>query len=298
MKYNLLGNSELKISAISLGCMSFGLEHNPNAEILHYAFDHGVNFFDTSDLYDKGFNEITVGKALKGIRQQVLLATKVGNQWREDGSGWDWNPRKDYMLKAVEASLRRFGTDYIDLYQLHGGTIDDPIDEIIEAFEILKQEGKIRYYGISSIRPNVIREYINRANIVSVMTQYSLLDRRPEKSCLDLLKQHNIGVLTRGTLARGLLINKPASSYLNYNTKEVRQAAQAIAELSNEQRNLTNTAMGFVLGHPAISAAMLGCRTMAHIKEGLGITDFSPLTEKEIMKLKNVLPVNNYDKHR
>src|SRR6202034_3432729 len=96
-------------------------------------------------------------------------------------------------------------TDYIDLYQLHGGTIDDPIDETIEAFELLQQQGKIRYYGISSIRPNVISEYVQRSNIISVMMQYSLLDRRPEESCLQLLQQNNIGVLARGSVAGGLL---------------------------------------------------------------------------------------------
>jgi aryl-alcohol dehydrogenase-like predicted oxidoreductase len=88
--------------------------------------------------------------------KKVIIATKVGNQWRADGSGWDWNPNKDYIISAVEQSLKRLQTDYIDLYQLHGGTMEDPIDETIEAFEQLQKQGKIRYYGISSIRPTVI----------------------------------------------------------------------------------------------------------------------------------------------
>ncbi len=94
-------------------------------------------------------------------------------------------------------SLKRLNTDRIDVYQLHGGTIEDPIEETISAFEQLVQQGKIRYYGISSIRPNVIREYVLRSNIVSVMMQYSLLDRRPEEECLPLLAQKDIGVLAR-----------------------------------------------------------------------------------------------------
>ena len=147
-------------------------------------------------------NEVSVGKALKEKRNEIILATKVGNQWREDGKAWDWNPRKEYILKAVNESLTRLRTDSIDLYQLHGGTIEDPIDEIIDTFEILKEQGKIRFYGISSIRPNVIREYIKRSSITSVMMQYSLIDRRPEESCLDLLKENNIGVLVRGSLAQ------------------------------------------------------------------------------------------------
>ena len=145
--------------------MSLGENDEANSRLLNEAFDKGINFFDTADLYQKGFNETTVGKALKEKRKEVIIATKVGNQWREDGSGWDWNPNKAYIFSAVEKSLQRLQSDYIDLYQLHGGTIDDPIDETIEAFELLKQQGKIRYYGISSIRPNVIREWIKRSNI-------------------------------------------------------------------------------------------------------------------------------------
>src|SRR4029079_841005 len=125
------------------------------------------------------------------------------NQWKNDGDGWTWNPRKEYILTAIDQSLKRLHTNYIDLYQLHGGTIDDPIDETIEAFELLKKQGKILHYGISSIRPNVIREYVKRSAIVSVMMQYSLADRRPEEAILDLLKQNNISVLARGVLAQG-----------------------------------------------------------------------------------------------
>lgn len=106
------------------------------------------------------------------------------------------DPSKAYIKEAVKHSLRRLQTDYIDVYQLHGGTIDDPIDETIEAFEELQQEGVIRYYGISSMRPNVIREYVKRSRIVSVMMPYSLLDRRAEE-WFPLLKQHHISVIAR-----------------------------------------------------------------------------------------------------
>src|SRR5215831_1932826 len=199
MKYNQLGNSTLYISEIGFGCMSLGEDHATNELLIHKALAAGINYFDTADLYQKGFNEISVGKALAGKRDQVIIASKVGNQWRPDGSGWDWNPHKDYILKTAEESLKRLETDYVDLYQLHGGTIDDPIDETIEAFELLQKQGKIRYYGISSIRPNVIREYVKRSHIVSVMMQYSLLDRRPEETCLELLRQNHVSVLARGS---------------------------------------------------------------------------------------------------
>ena len=201
MKYRALKNTELQISEIAFGCMSMDLSRRDNDELIHAAIDDGINYFDTADLYDQGKNEEALGRALKGKRSEVIVATKVGNQLRADGSGWDWNPSKDYILKAVDLSLKRLQTDYIDLYQLHGGTIEDPISEVIEAFEQLRAEGKIRNHGISSIRPNVIREYVANSNIASVMMQYSLLDRRPEEQMLDLLESNGVGLMARGGLA-------------------------------------------------------------------------------------------------
>src|SRR3954468_12546539 len=209
MLYQQLGKSDLKVSRIAFGCMSLKPGQTDAQKIIHRAIDLGINYFDTADLYDKGENEILLGKAVKEKRNELVIATKVGNQWRTDGSGWDWNPRKEYILKAVEESLRRLQTDHIDLYQLHGGTIDDPIEETIEAFELLVSQGKIRWYGLSSIRPNVIRKWIAESSIVSNMMQYSLLDRRPEE-IMPLLNDHNIPVLARGGLAQGLLVNKPS----------------------------------------------------------------------------------------
>lgn len=267
-------------------------------EILSHAVAAGINYFDTADLYDHGQNEIIVGKALKSRRKDVIIASKAGNQWRADGQGWDWNPSKQYILKCAEESLRRLNTDYIDLYQLHGGTISDPIDETISAFEQLKQEGKIRYYGISSIRPNVINEYIKRSAIISVMMQYSLLDRRPEETCFPLLKEHNIGVLVRGSLAKGLLVNKPATAYLNYSAQQVEQAAKAVASCSNEARGATQTAIDFVLQQPAVSSAIVGMRTMEQLEEAIKAMDTPGLNAGELQVLKNVVPINRYEEHR
>ena len=161
--------------------------------LLLRALEGGINYFDTADMYLKGLSETILGRTFRGKRNQVILATKVGNQWRSDGSGWDWNPSKKYILESVEQSLNRLQTDYIDLYQLHGGTMEDPIDDIIEAFEFLQSAGKIRYYGISSIRPNVIREWVKRSSMVSVMMQYSLLDRRPEEEMLTVFTRKSGG---------------------------------------------------------------------------------------------------------
>jgi len=297
MQYRPLGKSGLAISEIGFGCMSLGEDDRQNALLIDRSLEKGINFFDTADLYQQGRNETSVGKALRQKRKEVIIATKVGNQWRADGSGWDWNPRKAYILASVHESLARLQTDYIDLYQLHGGTINDPIDETIEAFEQLQREGKIRYYGISSIRPNVIREYVQRSHIVSVMMQYSLLDRRPEESCLSLLQEHGIGVLARGSLAKGLLVNKPTTAYLNYGEGEVKKAADAVRALSEPQRNAAQTATGFVLQQPGIASAVTGIRTMEQLEE-ITAAPGLPLSAADYRALSESIPVNYYDAHR
>ena len=209
MKKRQLGNSDLFVTEMGLGCMSLGTSETEAMHIIDEAIDLGINFFDTADLYDYGLNEEFVGKALKGRRDQIVLTTKVGNRWTEEKNGWSWDPSKAYIKTEVKESLRRLQTDYIDLYQLHGGTIEDPIDETIEAFEELKKEGIIRHYGISSIRPNVVREYAKRSNIVSVLMEYSLLNRRPEE-WFPLLNEHQISVIARGPLAKGILTDNNA----------------------------------------------------------------------------------------
>src|SRR5215203_796797 len=298
MQYQQLGRSDLYISKIGFGCMSLKPRMSENKELLEKALQSGINFFDTADLYDKGLNEELIGKTFGKKRKEVIIATKVGNQWRTDGSGWDWNPRKEYILESIEGSLKRLQTDYIDLYQLHGGTIQDDIDETIEAFDLLLQQGKIRYYGISSIRPNVIREWINRSRIVSVMTQYSLLDRRPEETTLSLLQRSNIGVLARGSVAKGLLINKPPKDYLQYSKEEVGKAASVIQSLSDNGRTASQTALNFVLHHPSSTSAIVGIRTIQQLEESLRTTDVKALSGDEMQLLRESIPVNYYEEHR
>ena len=296
MVYQQLGKSTLSVSKIGFGCMSLKGNGAENERILNTALERGINYFDTADLYEKGINETLVGKAFKNKRQQVVIATKVGNQWRADGSGWDWNPSKAYILEAVEQTLRRLQTDYIDLYQLHGGIIEDPIDETIEAFELLQQQGKIRFYGISSIRPNVIKAYAGRSNIVSVMLQYSLLDRRPEEAILPLLKGKNIGVLARGSLAQGLLINKPAKAYLNYTIEQVDKIARAVKKIKG--KTASETALQFVWTSPAVTSAIVGIRTPEQLEAAIESVESQPLTEEELRNLQNIEPANVHDQHR
>jgi aryl-alcohol dehydrogenase-like predicted oxidoreductase len=297
MKYRKLGNSELQVSEISFGCMSLGSETSVNRSVIEKAIDSGINLFDTADLYDKGANEEMLGKIVKHNRKNILIATKVGNQWRADGSGWDWNPRKEYILSAVEKSLERLQTDYIDLYQLQGGTEEDNMDQVLEAFDLLQQQGKIRHYGISSIRPVIIKKYAAISKISSVMMQYSLLDRRPEEICLPLLKEKGIGVLARGSLAKGLLINKPAENYLDHSANTVRIAQEIINKIAGSVEKMTAAALRFVLHTDSISSAVVGIRTMEHLQKALSATDFI-LSDEEYHLLSDAVSPSLYTAHR
>ena len=298
MQYQTLGKSAMQVSRIGFGCMSLKPEESSFIPFIHAAIDRGINYFDTADLYDKGLNETLLGKALKGKRDKVIIASKAGNQWRADGSGWDWNPRKDYILKCADESLKRLQIDCIDLFQSHGGTMEDNIDETIEAYEILIKQGKIRYYGLSSIRPNVIREFVKKSNIVSVMTQYSLLDRRPEESTLDLLKENNIGVLVRGSVASGLLVDKSPKPYLNLSEKQVATVAEAVNSLSTKERDAAQTAIQYVLKNPAVTSAIVGIRTMAQLEDVVRTLETPELSGEELSILSHAIQANIYEQHR
>lgn len=125
MKKRRLGETDLYVSELGLGCMSFPDDPKEVRDIVDAALYAGINFFDTADLYDGGRNEQLLGDALKGRRSEAIIATKVGNEMNPDGKTWSWNPTKSYMKEAVKKSIQRLGIDYIDLYQLHGGTMED-----------------------------------------------------------------------------------------------------------------------------------------------------------------------------
>ncbi|WP_323757134.1 aldo/keto reductase [Roseivirga sp.] len=298
MKYRALKNTGLQISEIAFGCMSMDLTRKDNDELIHAAIDGGINYFDTADLYNQGKNEEALGQALKNKRSEVIVASKVGNQLRSDGSGWDWNPSKDYILKAVDQSLKRLQTDYIDIYQLHGGTMEDPMSEAIEAFEQLIAEGKIRNYGTSSIRPNVIREYVANSNIASVMMQYSLLDRRPEEQMLDLFESNKVGVMVRGGLAKGLLAGKSPEAYLNYKSEEIELLVNEMKKYTDDKTKLSNVALQWILSHSAVTAAVVGIRTKKQLNEALTYSESTFIERSELDDLGKILPPAQYQAHR
>jgi aryl-alcohol dehydrogenase-like predicted oxidoreductase len=303
LKKRRLGNSDLYVSELGLGCMSIGTEEKTARKIIEASLEEGINYFDTADLYDIGENERIVGAALKDIRENVIIATKVGNRWSQDKKGWSWDPSKSYIKEEVKQSLKRLGTDYIDLYQLHGGTINDPIEETIEAFEELKAEGFIRYYGISSIRPNVIREYVKKSSIVSVMMQYSILDRRPEEEALPLLQEHRVSVVTRGPLAKGLLSDKMLEKvtdkgYQDYSLNELNEVLPVLKEKVAASRSFTQIALQYNLANPAVASVVAGASSPEQIRNNAKAVRSQPLSDAEVSIIKELTKANTYQEHR
>ncbi|WP_373397810.1 aldo/keto reductase [Algoriphagus halophilus] len=291
-----LSSSEVQISSIGLGCMSLPEDYGLSQKIIDTAISGGVNLLDTADLYQKGLNEEMVGKSIQGIRNQVVLATKVGNQLRSDGSGWDWNPRKSYILEAVEKSLKRLQTDFIDLYQLHGGTIDDPWEETLEAFELLKGQGKIREFGISSIRPNVIRKVLQDSKPATIMMQYSPLDRRPEEAAFPLISSTETKVLVRGSLAKGMLINKPSEDYLDRSEKEVEEMKEFIHDSGFSPEAFL---IKFGLSPDAVGSLIIGASSVEQVQKMLkGYEESLSIPERIIADFKEKFSPNYYQQHR
>jgi len=263
MRKRRLGTSAFEISELSLGCMSLPTSVDEARPVIEAALEHGINYFDTADLYDKGMNEEVVGECLKPYRDQVYIATKVGNRWNEKGDGWYWDASKEHIAEGIKESLRRLKTDYIDLYQLHGGTIDDPWDDIIETFEKLKQESLIREYGISSIRPNVFQPFFEQSNGISNMMQYSIFDRRPEEF-FPFFEEKKVSVVTRGSIAQGLLTNEwkrrveKINSYLNYSKEEL---VSILEKIEKEFGSVHSAAIAFNLSQPTVATIVVGART-------------------------------------
>ena len=296
MKYNRIGQSDLLASQIGLGCMSLSTNKEHASRIIDEAVDLGINYFDTADLYDAGLNEQIVGEALKQKRQQMIIATKVGNKRIEGQDGWVWDASKTYIIEAVKKSLLRLQTDYIDLYQLHGGMIEDHIDETIEAFEQLKQEGVIREYGISSIRPNVIREYVQKSSIISVMNQYSIIDRRAEETILPLLEQHQISVIARGPLANGALATnrEPVKPILDYSVEDIKVLRGKLSQLTPD---LTSLALRYSVHHPVVAVAVPGASSVEQLRQNVNAINLPPLEQDELDFIKSVSLANKYTQH-
>lgn len=299
MKLRRLGNSDLMVSEVGLGTMSLGKEQLKASYMIDQAVDSGLNFLDTSDMYDSGLNEEIVGKSIQSKRQQLILSTKVGNVYDEEHNIWKWDATKKHIHKAIRDSLRRLRTDYIDLYQLHGGMIEDNIPETIEAFEELVKDGLIRNYGISSIRPNVIHEYIHNSNIVSVMMRYNLLDRRPEEF-FSLFEEHNISLISRGSLAKGILTSKKKitdkvieNGYLSYTHADINQLLNVL-ETTTQIEQLS---IPFTKYHNCIGNTLIGASNQEQLNQNIHAAQIN-LTDSEYRYLQSITKLEKYNSHR
>ena len=218
MEYRNLGNSELNVSILSLGCLNFGMfcDQETTTEIINTAIDLGVNCIDTAALYGgpKGHCETLVGKAIEGQRDKVILATKFGADSNARGSGLKGGGKRDYIVTSVEESLTRLNIDYIDLYQMHFPDHETPIDETLRALDDLVTSGKVRYIGSSNFASWQISEAAwtsitnEVSNFVSLQTRYSVLNRDMEKEIVPACEKHNISILPFFPLESGLLTGK------------------------------------------------------------------------------------------
>ena len=300
MQKNIL-KSGIEISELGLGCMSLGTDYKKAQPIIESAIDNGITYFDTADIYDQGVNEEIVGKALKKYqnRDDIVIGTKVGNRLTDDGH-MTWDPSKKHIKESVKGSLKRLGLNHLDLYQLHGGTIDDPLDETIGAFDELKQEGYIRAYGISSIRPNVIDYYLKNSQIETLMSQFNLIDNRPE-SLINDVHDKQVKILARGPVFKGLLTSKSVdvidekfkNGVLDYTQDELGSTIASIKELES---NLTALSFKYLTSHDAMGSIIVGASSVEQLEENVR-NYYKDISLDQIKSARNRVKDIEYTQH-
>jgi aryl-alcohol dehydrogenase-like predicted oxidoreductase len=312
MEYRNLGRSGVKVSPFCLGAMNFGeCTEEPDAiRIIHRSLDAGINFIDTSNSYGDGESERMLGVALaNGKREKVILASKFYFPQSEDPN--DQGTSRRHILQAVENSLRRLNTDWIDLYQIHRPSMEIPQDETLRALDDLVHQGKVRYIGCTTyptwmvMEALAISEQKNLARFITVQPPYNFLDRRIENELVPLALSHNLGLFTWSPMAMGILAGRyqdvddiPEGTRFSGGspftkgrlTKKSILAYRKFASVAKElDISPSQLALLWVKDQPAIVAPIIGPRTLAHLEDALPVMDMQ-LDPETAKKLDQIVP--------
>ncbi|MDI5964982.1 aldo/keto reductase [Streptomyces sp. SL13] len=308
MRYRTLGRTGIKVSPYALGAMMFGTignpDHDDSIRIIHKALDAGINFVDTADMYSRGESEEIVGKALKGRRDSVVLATKL-NRPMGDDPNQQGNSRR-WIMTAVDNSLRRLGTDHIDLYQIHRPDPATDIEETLSALSDLIRSGKVRAIGSSTMPASDIVEaqwVSERRGLERFRTEqptYSILNRGIENEVLPVAQRYGMGTLVWSPLAQGMLTGRirkgqqtdlRRAAYFKHLSDERRLDAveQIIAVAEQAGLKMTHLAMAFAITHPGVTSAIIGPRTMEQLDDLLAGADLR-LGDDVLDRLDAIVP--------
>jgi len=314
MELRTLGRTGVKVSPLCLGAMMFGAwgnpDHDDSIRIIDAALDGGINFIDTADVYSAGESEEIVGKALKGKRDQVVLATKFHGQMGDDPNQFG-NTRR-WITHEVENSLQRLGTDWIDLYQIHRPEFDTDIDETLGALTDLVRAGKVRMIGSSTfpaqsiVEAQWVAERRGRERFVTEQPPYSLLTRGIEADVLPVTETYGMGVIPWSPLAGGWLSGRwsadspPESRRAELvpsrydmsipGNRRKLEAVDALAKVADSAGiTLIELALAFVVEHPAVTAAIIGPRTLDHLESQLPAADVK-LSQEVLDQIDEIVP--------
>ncbi len=310
MQYRRLGHSDVQISAVGLGCMGMSEFYGPREDseslaVIHRALDWGVNFLDTADVYGNGRNEQLVGRALKGRREQAVLATKFGNVRDAAGNFIGINGRPEYVRKACDASLKRLGVDHIDLYYQHRVDRSAPIEETVGAMARLVEAGKVRFIGLSEAAPATIRRAHATHPISALQTEYSLWSRDPENEILSVCRELGITFVAYSPLGRGFLSGKIKSPddlaaddwrrmnprFQGENFGKNLALVRRVEEMAQEKGvTPAQLALAWVLAQGQDVVPIPGASRISHLEENIAVAEIA-LSSRDLERLDEILPL-------